>query len=351
MTASGIVNIEGTYVSADSSPYMVAELSANHLGEKQRALDIVKAAVSAGADAVKLQTYTADTLTLDSRKTDFLIQGGPWSGRSLHDLYQEAFTPWEWHEELFELGRSLDITVFSSPFDPSAVEFLEELDCPAYKIASFELVDIPLIERVAMTGKPMIMSTGISEADEIEDAVTAARSKGCEELVLMHCVSAYPTPVEQSHLRKIAALADKFACPVGLSDHTLGIAVASGAVALGACMIEKHLTLDRSEGGPDAAFSLEPEEFKQLCEDCRQVHSAIGSVDGESPNVADSRIFRRSLYIVRDVVRGDTLDETNVRSIRPGWGMPPRHWQEVKGRVFNQAVEAGTPLTWEMLES
>ncbi len=351
MTGEGAVKIEGTSISSAHPPFMVAELSANHLGDKQRALDIIHAASDAGADAIKLQTYTADTLTLDSRKDDFLIKAGPWAGRTLHELYREAFTPWDWHEELFELGRSLGLTVFSSPFDPSAVDFLESLDCPAYKIASFELVDIPLVERVAMTGKPVIMSTGISNDAEIKDAVSAARENACEQLVLMHCVSAYPTPVEQSHLQKIPALAEIFDCPIGLSDHTPGTVVATGAVALGASMIEKHLTLDRAEGGPDAAFSLEPEEFRALCHDCREVFAALGSVEGESADVADSRIFRRSLYIVRDVVAGETLDESNVRSIRPGWGMPPKHWQEVKGRVFKCAVDAGTPLDWEMLES
>ncbi len=351
MTVEAPVTIGDASISPAHAPFMVAELSANHLGDRQRALDIIQAAADAGADAIKLQTYTADTLTLNSRKDGFLIKTGPWSGRTLHELYREAFTPWEWHEELFEHGRSLGLTVFSSPFDASAVDFLEDLDCPAYKIASFELVDIPLVERVAMTGKPVIMSTGISNSREIMDAVSAARAKGCEQLVLMHCVSAYPTPIEQSHLQKIPALADRFDCPIGLSDHTPGTVVATGAVALGASMIEKHLTLDRAEGGPDAPFSLEPNEFRTLCHDCREVFTALGKVDGESPGVADSRIFRRSLYIVRDVIAGETLDESNVRSIRPGWGMPPKHWHEVKGRVFKHDFDAGTPLDWEMLES
>lgn len=344
------VHIAGRRISKSDSPYMVAELSANHLGDIARAMKIMDAAAAAGADAVKLQTYTADTLTLNTRIEGFVIEEGPWAGRSLHELYAEAFTPWEWHRELFQYGRDLGLTVFSSPFDPTALEFLETLACPAYKIASFELVDIPLVELVASTGKPVIMSTGIADQLEIEEAVSAARNHGCEELILMHCVSAYPTPVEQSHLLKISALAEKFRCPVGLSDHTAGTVVASGAVALGASIIEKHLTLDRVEGGPDAAFSLEPAEFTRLCADCRQVHSACGSVNGQSPDVAASRIFRRSLYIVRDVAAGDSLDEDNVRSIRPGWGMAPKHWHELKGRVFKRALLAGTPLQWDMLE-
>ncbi|MEX2525582.1 MAG: pseudaminic acid synthase [Gammaproteobacteria bacterium] len=344
------VILNGRRIGRGHPPYMVAEMSANHLGEQERAFRILEAAVEAGADAVKLQTYTADTLTIDHDGEDFAITEGPWAGRTLYDLYTEASTPWEWHEALFEKGRQLGITVFSAPFDPTAVDFLETLDCPAYKIASFEAHDTPLIEKAAATGKPLIISTGITDRDEVRQAVAAARRGGCRQLVLLHCVSAYPTPAGESHLRKIASYEEEFGLPTGLSDHTTGTAVPVAAIALGAAMIEKHLTLDRSEGGPDALFSLEPDEFGRMCRDCYTAWESLGDPDGISPSVEASRIFRRSLYVVEDVRAGEILSEYNVRSIRPGGGLAPRHLSEVCGRTFNRDVPRGTPLDWSMLE-
>lgn len=308
------------------------------------------AAAGTGSDAVKLQTYTADTITLDVDRPEFKIEGGLWDGRTLHDLYQEASTPWDWHEALFERARSHGLHVFSSPFDPTAVDFLETLDAPAYKIASFELVDTPLIRKTASTGKPLIMSTGIASYAEIEDACRAARSGGADGFALLHCISAYPAKPEDMRLGSIPALAAAFGVPIGLSDHTLGSAVAVASIAKGASIIEKHMTLRRADGGPDADFSLEPEEFKQLVDDCRMAHAALGPAQYDRAGVGGANAqFRRSLYVVADVAEGEILTESHVRSVRPGMGLAPKHLDDVLGKPAARALQRGEPMTWGMV--
>jgi pseudaminic acid synthase len=342
------IRIAGRSIAAGEPPYIVAELSANHGGSLERALAVMESAKSAGADAVKLQTYTPETLTIDHNGSDFVIKGGLWDGRSLYDLYQEAHTPWDWHAALFAKGRELGIPVFSTPFDDSAVDLLERLETPAFKIASFELLDLPLIRRVAATGKPTIISTGMASVQEIHEAVDAFRAAGGREFMLLHCVSGYPTPAEQSNLRRIPRLAAEFDCPIGLSDHTHGIEVAIASVALGACLIEKHFTLRRADGGPDAAFSLEPSELAALVAGARSAFSALGS-GGEARSDVEkaSMVFRRSLYIVRDVAAGESFTADNVRIIRPGFGLAPRHLPEVIGKRAKYALARGTALTWD----
>ena len=344
------MQIAGRSVGPGHPPLIVAELSGNHNGSLERMLELMTAAAEAGADAVKIQTYTADTLTIDHDGPDFTIRGGPWDGRTLHDLYREAHTPWEWHPALFAKGRELGVPVFSTPFDGTALDFLEGLGNPAYKIASFELVDLPLVERVARTGKPMILSTGMADATEIGEAVNAARAAGCRELVLLHCVSAYPAPAEESNLHILTDLAERFGVVVGLSDHTLGTAVAVAAVALGAAMIEKHVTLARADGGPDAAFSLEPDELRRLCAECRTAWRALGAVDyARTPAEAASMVFRRSLYVVADVAAGEILTADHVRSIRPGHGLAPKHLPTILGRRTTRNLKRGERLAWDMV--
>lgn len=343
--------IAGRRIGAGHPPYVIAELSGNHNGELARALRLIEVAKEAGADAVKLQTYTADTITIDHDGPEFRIEGGLWHGRRLHELYREAHTPWDWHPALFEHARKIGITCFSSPFDPTAVDFLQSLGAPAFKIASFEIVDTPLIAVAARTGKPLIVSTGMANAAEIADAVAAARGAGAGGLALLHCVSGYPTPASQANLARIAALAAKFDCPVGLSDHTLGVEVAIASVACGACIIEKHFTMARSEGGPDAAFSLEPNELAQLVAGVRTAHEALGSADyGLADSEKASVIFRRSLYVVRDVAAGEAFTSENVRSIRPGNGLPPKHLPDILGRAAARAISRGTPFSLDLVK-
>ncbi len=343
-------------IGSGAPTYVVAELSANHKQNFDQAVRILRAAKEAGADAVKLQTYTADTITLRSDKECFRIAGGTlWDGRILHDLYQEAFTPWEWQPKLKEIADELGMQLFSSAFDDSAVDFLEQMNVPAHKVASFELVDIGLIEKMARTGKPLIMSTGMASADEISEAVEAARGaapgNGPAQIALLKCTSAYPAPPEEANLRTIPELARRFDCPVGLSDHTMGIAVPVVAVALGARIIEKHLCLRRADGGPDGAFSLEPEEFKTMVEAVRTAEKALGAVQFASgPREANSCKFRRSLFVVEDIKKGELFTKQNVRSIRPADGLHPRHLNEVLGKRAARDVERGTPLSWELVD-
>ncbi|HAA93678.1 MAG TPA: pseudaminic acid synthase [Rhodospirillaceae bacterium] len=325
-------------------------MSGNHNGNIDRAFAIIEAAKEAGADAVKMQTYTADTITIDHDGPGFTIEGGLWDGRTLHELYEEAHTPWDWRQALFDKAREVGIVLFSAPFDPTAVEFLESLDAPAYKIASFEAIDLPLIAKTASTGKPIIISTGMADLPEIEEAVGAARNAGAQEILVLHCVSGYPAPASDSNLATIPDLARKLGVPVGLSDHTLGTAVPIAAIAQGAVLIEKHLTLDRDDGGPDAAFSLEPDELKGLVDGVRTAWQAFGKPhyerkESEKGNV----IFRRSLYVVEDIDDNGVFTNRNVRSIRPGFGLPPKHLPEILGRRATRALKRGDPLDWDMV--
>ncbi len=332
--------------------FVIAELSANHGGSLDRAVALVRAAAAAGADAVKLQTYTADTMTIVADGPQFTVGDDMvWKGRSLHDLYAEASTPWEWYDALREVADEERIVLFSSPFDPSAVDFLQEHGAPLYKIASFELVDIPLIEHVASKRQPMIMSTGMATADEIDEAVSAARRGGAPSIALLRCNSAYPAPAAEMDLRTIPDMMHRWGLPVGLSDHTLGMASAVASVALGSCLLEKHLTLARSDGGPDATFSLEPDELRATIAMLREAEAALGSVRyGPTEREQPSTAFRRSLYVVADIELGAPLSAANVRSIRPAGGLAPKHLPEVLGRTAARMLRAGTPLTWDDLD-
>lgn len=331
--------------------FCIAELSANHRGDFNRAVKIVEAAKDAGADAVKLQTYTADTITLSSEKECFRIAGGTlWDGRTLHNLYAEAFTPWEWQPKLKQIAEDLRIELFSSAFDESAVDFLEEMNVPAHKVASFELVDIGLIQKMARTGKPLLMSTGMATEEEIDEAVRAARAAGATQMALLKCTSAYPARPEEANLRTIPELARRFECPAGISDHTMGIAVPVAAVALGARIIEKHMCLSRADGGPDSAFSLEPQEFKAMVDAVRIAEKALGSVHfGSEAREASGLQFRRSLFVVESVKCGEMFTKQNVRSIRPSDGLHPRHLTDVLGRCAACDIEPGTPLQWNLV--
>jgi pseudaminic acid synthase len=346
------VTIGSRSVGIGQPTYVIAELSANHNQKFDQAVKIVAAAKDAGADAVKLQTYTADTITIQSDKKYFRVGGGTlWDGRSLHDLYGEAYTPWEWQPRLKRVANDLGLDLFSTPFDATAVDFLEEMKVPAHKVASFEIVDIPLIQKIARTGKPMIISTGMATLEEIDEAVKAARAAGATQIALLKCTSAYPAAPEEMNLRTIPELSRRFGVPAGLSDHTMGVAVPVAAVALGACIIEKHLTLSRSEPGPDSAFSLEPHEFKAMVDSVRVAEKALGAVQfGCSPKEARSKMFRRSLFVVRDVKRGEPFTAENLRSIRPGHGLHTRHMSEVLGQRARQDIERGTPLSWDLVE-
>jgi len=344
------IEIAGRPIGDGHPPYVIAELSANHNGNLGQALAIIEAAAEAGVDAVKLQTYTADSLTIDCDAPDFQITSGPWKGHTLYALYQQTSTPWEWHETLFDKCRALGLAAFSTPFDERAVEFLESLGVPAYKIASFEVADPSLLRKVAATGKPMIISTGMANRDQISEAVNAVRAAGCRELVLLHCVSGYPTPPEEMNLRTIVDMRERYKVCVGLSDHTLGTTVATAAVALGACAIEKHVTLRRADGGPDATFSLEPEELASLVREAHTAFRTLGTVDyGHKPSEKPNLVFCRSLYVVADTRKGELFTRENVRSIRPGYGLPPKHLASVLGRRATIDIQRGTALSWELI--
>lgn len=345
------IRIAGRRIASDGLPYVIAEVSANHNGRLDTALQIIEEAKKAGADAVKVQTYRPDTITLDCDSEDFQIHGGLWDGRTLYELYQEAHTPWEWHKPLFDHARKLGITIFSSPFDPTAVDLLEDLNAPAYKIASFEAVDLPLIKYVAGTGKPMIISTGMADAEEIQEAIDAAREGGCKELAILHCVSGYPAPPGDYNLRTIPDMIQRYGLVTGLSDHTLDNTTAIASVALGASIIEKHFTLDRNGGGPDNCFSLEPPDLAALCQAARTTWEALGSIDyGRKSSEQGNVKFRRSLYIVKDLKAGDVLTPDNLRSIRPGFGIQPKFMDTLYGRKVTGDVKKGTPMNWDLLK-
>ena len=327
------MTIKGREISNDSDPYIIAEISANHNGKLENALKIIKEAKRAGADAVKLQTYRPDTITLNCDAPEFRIEGGLWDGRTLYELYEEAHTPWEWHKPLFEHARKEGITIFSTPFDNTAVDLLEDLNAPAYKIASFEAVDLPLIEYVARTGKPMIISTGMANDEEIQEAIEAARGAGCKELAILHCVSSYPAPAEDYNLKTLVDMKERFGVLTGLSDHTLDNTTAIVSAALGASIIEKHFTLDRNGGGPDDSFSLEPAELAALCRDTKTAKASLGEVDyGRKSSEQGNVKFRRSLYFVKDMKAGDVITEDCIRSVRPGYGVSPKYWKYLIGQ-------------------
>ena len=344
------ISIAGRRIATDTHPYIIAELSANHNGRLDTALKIIAEAKKAGADAIKLQTYTADTITLNCNSEEFIIRGGLWDGKNLYELYQEANMPWEWHKPLFEHARKYDITIFSSPFDNTAVDLLEDLNAPAYKIASFEAVDLPLIKYVASTGKPMIISTGMADADEIQEAIEAAREGGCMELAILHCVSGYPAPAEDYNLRTIPDMMQRFGLVTGLSDHTLDNTTAIASVALGASIIEKHFTLDRSGGGPDDSFSLEPAEMTALCRDSKTAWSALGKIDyGRKSSEQGNAQFRRSLYFVKDMKVGDVITEECIRSVRPGFGVAPKMMTKLLGKAVVENISKNTPVKIELV--
>lgn len=342
------MNIAGRAIGPGQPAYIIAEMSGNHNGELDRAMELVRAAKEAGADAVKLQTYTAETITIDHDGPEFTLKGGLWDGRTLYELYEEARMPWEWQPELKAEADKLGIDLFSSPFDETAVDFLEKMDAPAYKVASFEIVDIPLLKKIASTGKSVIMSTGMATLAEIDEAVRTLRENGCPGLALLKCTSAYPAPYEEANLRTIAHMAQAFGVPAGLSDHTLGVEVPIAAAALGACIIEKHFTLARADGGPDSAFSLEPQEFKAMVRAVRNVERALGKVTYElTEKQKAGKALRRSLYVVEDVKQGERLSEKNVRSIRPAKGMHTRYLDTVLSGRASRDIKRGTPLAWE----
>lgn len=345
------VKIDGRLISPEDPPYIIAELSANHNGDLQRALDTITAAHDAGADAVKLQTYTADTMTIDCERDDFLIKDGPWGGYKLYDLYKWAETPFEWHQAMFKHAREIGITVFSTPFDESAVDLLEELDAPAYKIASFEMTDLPLLRRVAATERPVIISTGMASEEEISESIDTLRSAGCTDLIVLHCISSYPAPMEQANLAQVPEIARRFGVLSGLSDHTLGTTASVASVALGAVLIEKHFTLSRADNGPDSHFSIEPQELKQLCNGVRDAWQALGK-PGYQRQAAElgSRIFRRSLYFVHDVAAGAVIGADDVRRIRPGYGLAPKYHDDIVGKRAAKDIERGTAVSWALID-
>lgn len=346
------IEIDNRKIGKEFPPYIIAELSANHNGNINNAIKLIEIAKQSGADAIKLQSYKPDTITIDCNKPEFQINGGLWDGYSLFQLYEWAHTPWEWHETLFNKAREIGITIFSSPFDFTAVDMLENLNAPAYKIASFEAIDLPLISYVAKTGKPMIISTGMASEEEISEAIDAAKKGGCKELAVLHCVSGYPAPPQDYNLRTIPDMQNRFNLVTGLSDHTIDNTTAIASIPLGASIIEKHVTLDRKGGGPDDSFSLEPDGLASLCLSTKTAWQALGQVDYQRKESEKGNAqFRRSLYIVEDVKKGEFLTEKNVRSIRPGFGLPPKFYDSVLGKKASHSIERGTPLSWENIEN
>jgi len=346
------IKINGRKISVDHSPYVIAEMSANHNGDINNAYKIIDMAKASGADAVKLQTYRPDTITMDMNTPEFMIEGGLWDGQSLYELYKGAFMPWEWHQLLFDYARKIGITIFSSPFDNTAVDLLEDLNTPAYKIASFEAVDLPLIKYVAQTGKPMIISTGMADAQEIQEAIEVAREGGCKELAILHCVSGYPAPAEDYNLRTLVDMQKRFGLVTGLSDHTIDNTIAITSVALGASIIEKHVTLDRNGGGPDDSFSLEERDLKELCEGAKVAWQSLGQVDyGRKSSEQANVKFRRSLYFVKDIKEGEIITKEHVKSIRPGYGLAPKYMEKVIGRSSNLDISKGTPVSLNILSN
>tara|TARA_Y100001935_G_C17302226_1_gene509975 strand:- start:678 stop:1736 length:1059 start_codon:yes stop_codon:yes gene_type:complete len=344
------IEIAGRTISSSHPPYVIAELSANHSGSYERALKIIDEAANAGADAIKLQTYKPDTITLDSDSEEFKIEGGLWDGRTLYDLYEEAHTPWDWHKPLFEHASAKGITIFSSPFDTTAVDLLEDLNAPAYKIASFEAIDLPLIRYVASTGKPIIISTGMAKMDEISEAIESAKEAGCNEIAVLHCISSYPAPLEDCNLSTIKDMADRFGLVTGLSDHTLGPVAAISSVALGASIVEKHFTLDRNGGGPDDSFSIEPDELVQLCSSLKNAWLSIGAPDYKlKASEIENIKFRRSLYAVKPILKGELITLENVKSIRPGYGLAPKHLDSILGKTASQNINRGQAISWALV--
>jgi N-acetylneuraminate synthase len=346
-----MINISGRKISENHPPYFIAEISANHNGSLERAKLSIKMAATSGADAVKIQTYSADTMTIDCENDDFIVKGGLWDGYKLYDLYAEAQTPYDWHKELFRFANELGITLFSTPFDESAVELLESLNTPAYKIASFELTDLPLISYVARQKKPILMSTGMATEEEISEALECARSSGCSSLLLFHCISSYPTPVEQANLKSIRRLKKQFGVTVGLSDHTIGNLAATVAVALGASAIEKHFTISRADKGPDSDFSIEPNELKGLVKEVKDTWLSLGKNELLRPEVENkSKVFRRSLYFVSDLKAGSVIRPEDVRRIRPGFGLSPKFYDQIIGAVTTMDVKRGKAVSWDAIK-
>ena len=345
-----MIVISGREISENHKPYVIAEISANHNGSIERAKQSIEMAAKAGVDAIKIQTYNADTMTIDCDSDDFIVKGGLWNGYKLYDLYNEAQTPYDWHKELFDFASKVGVTLFSTPFDESAVDLLESLKAPAYKIASFELTDLPLISYVAKLKKPMLMSTGMASQDEISEALECARSAGCNSLLLFHCISSYPAPIEQANLRSIQKLKREFGITVGLSDHTIGNVAATTAVALGASAIEKHFTISRSDKGPDSEFSIEPDELKDLVKEVNEAWLSLGRDELIRPKSEDnSRVFRRSLYFVNDLKSGSIIKPDDVRRIRPGFGIAPKFFNDVVGKVTVRDIKRGQAVGWDMI--
>lgn len=345
-----IAEINGRKIGKGHPPYIIAELSANHNGSLERAFETIKAAYEGGAHAIKIQTYTADTMTIDCDRDDFMIHGGLWDGYKLYDLYKWAETPFEWHKAIFDYAAGLGITIFSTPFDESAVDLLESLNTPAYKIASFEATDLPLIRYVASKGKPVIMSTGMCSESEISEAVATAQEAGCENLILLHCISSYPAPMDQANLLQMPRLTERFGTIPGLSDHTLGTTASVAAVALGACVIEKHFTLSRNDKGPDSEFSIEPDELKRLCQDTFDAWSTLGKPGFERQKAEEgNKHFRRSVYFIKDMKAGDIITPAHIRRIRPGFGLPPKYFDQLIGKRVKKDVDRGTATAWELI--